>query len=215
MFIEKKASKSSIGGRKNIYGVGVNDCDYLVELREDGKRYRCPYYQRWSSMLTRCYSEKFLEKNNTYRGCYVDPEWLIFTNFKEWMKSQDWEGKALDKDIITPNNKEYGPYHCKFIPQELNNLLCDHAAKRGAYPTGVTFDKSRDRFSSKISIKGKTVNLGRFSSAAEAESTYLKAKTRQLGILLLRTKDKDIFQGLCKHIEILETKLQEMNNEKI
>ena len=65
------------GNRSLICGVGVNDANYATS----GKR-MCPFYRRWINMLERCYSEKFQEKNPTYRGCSVCEEWLTFSNFK-------------------------------------------------------------------------------------------------------------------------------------
>ena len=47
--------------KKLIYGMGINDADYVVEIREqsgyvNGARKRriawtCPYYQTWRNML--------------------------------------------------------------------------------------------------------------------------------------------------------------------
>jgi len=69
MFIEIPASKMSIALRRLSFGVGVNDADYIVCNKTDGKRMTCPFYKRWNHMLERCYSEKFLERNPSYKGC--------------------------------------------------------------------------------------------------------------------------------------------------
>ena len=54
-----------------VYGVGVNDLGYSVQVKEyvtenGGKRtpklvFLCPYYTAWKSMLKRCYSKKACE----------------------------------------------------------------------------------------------------------------------------------------------------------
>ena len=110
---------------KLVYGVGINDADYDVAINEyytndegvKGERriWTCPYYSRWMNMLTRCYSDKFQEGNPTYKGCYVAEEWKTFSNFKEWMVTQEWEGLELDKDILFVGNREYGPEKCVFV----------------------------------------------------------------------------------------------------
>ena len=51
----------SIKKNKLVYGWGVNDVDYVVQIKEElpkvnGKRKRktiwvCPYYQKWKSIL--------------------------------------------------------------------------------------------------------------------------------------------------------------------
>ena len=95
--------------KKLVCGVGINDAGYVVMEFEtiivDGKRKRkrvwaCPYHQTWKGMLERCYSTKFQERNPTYIGCTVSKEWLVFSNFRAWMMTQDWQGKHLDKDIF-------------------------------------------------------------------------------------------------------------------
>ena len=96
--------------RKLVHGVGINDADYAVANYEtigcvDGKQkqkrvWLCPYYQAWTSMLERCYSAKWHERNPTYKNCTVSDEWLTFSNFKAWMEKQDFEGKQFDKDLL-------------------------------------------------------------------------------------------------------------------
>lgn len=76
------------GKRSLIYGIGVNDANYLVASRMDGKVVKCPFYQVWTDMLMRCYSKKYQQRQPTYVGCYVHSEWFAFSNFKAWMEEQ-------------------------------------------------------------------------------------------------------------------------------
>ncbi len=97
---------------KLVWGVGVNDLGYRVQVKEwvtenGGKRIRktvflCSYYTAWGNMLQRCYSKKYLESKPSYIGTSVCSEWVYATEFKKWMEQQDWRGKSLDKDIIAP-----------------------------------------------------------------------------------------------------------------
>jgi hypothetical protein len=98
---------------KLVYGVGRNDLGYRTQVYEyvtenGGKKiwkhvFICKYYEAWKSMLKRCYSKKYQERNQSYIGTSVCSEWLSATAFKKWMEQQDWQDKSLDKDIIAPS----------------------------------------------------------------------------------------------------------------
>ncbi len=76
---------------KLVCGVGVTDADYTVSKVVNGKNVKCPFYMRWTNMITRCYSAKALRARPSYIGCSVDSKWLVFSSFKVWMEKQDWE----------------------------------------------------------------------------------------------------------------------------
>ena len=76
------ANKSSLSRRKLVYGVGINDADYVVNPTVGGRRVICRFYQSWLCMLTRCYSVKSLKSHPEYVGCSVCDEWLAFSAFK-------------------------------------------------------------------------------------------------------------------------------------
>jgi hypothetical protein len=183
--------------RKNklVWGVGINDADYIVNIQEtigyvDGKQklksvWRCPFYNTWVSMLERCYSEKFHIKQPTYIGCSVFEEWLTFSNFKRWMQTQDWEGKQLDKDLLFKGNKIYSPDTCIFVSKEVNSFLTERGACRGKYPIGVSYKKKSEWMVNELSKPyvaqvsdgtGKTTYLGIFATPEEAHQVWLKAK---------------------------------------
>lgn len=174
--------------KKLVYGVGVNNADYVVRKWEDvgyvdGKRkwklvWFCPYYRTWWNMLKRCYSAKYQERQPTYVGCSVSKEWLTFSNFKSWMEKQDWEGKQLDKDLLFEGNKLYSPDKCVFVTQMVNKFTNDHRAKRGEWLIGVHWAKKAGKFKSQCSnpLSGEREHLGYFSSEQEAHEAWLKRK---------------------------------------
>lgn len=173
---------------KLIFGVGINDADYVVKRQIDvgvkgGKRKRktvwtCPYYQRWRNMLQRCYSEHFHSISPTYVGCSTAEEWKRFSTFKAWMEGQDWEGKVLDKDILFPGNKVYSPETCVFVDVRTNSFLGDSAAKRGDWPIGACWDKSQDKFISSCHswITASHEFLGYYDCPNEAHLAWKKRK---------------------------------------
>ena len=128
--------------RKLVYGVGLNDVSYSTQPIVEKKQLICIYYQQWRHMLERCYSEKYHLRYKTYKNCTVCDDWLIFSNFKDWMESQDWEGKQLDKDILIEGNKHYSPETCVFVDQATNSLFTYRGNARGQYPLGVCIHPS-------------------------------------------------------------------------
>jgi len=94
--------------KRLVHDVGVNDSCY-------GDALRCPFYSTWVSMLKRCYSKIYQEKNRAYIECAVFNEWLVFSVFKSWMEEQNWKENELDKDILFNGNKIYSPETCIFV----------------------------------------------------------------------------------------------------
>ena len=188
-FIEVKANARSMSLRKPVYGVGVNDSDYITDRRLNGKRNFCPYYARWRHMIERCYSEKYQETRPTYKGCTVCGEWLVFSVFKAWMVKQDWKDKELDKDILTQGNNVYSPENCLFVTTAINNLLKTSMAIRGSLPIGVTYEKENNKYQSQISIKGKMKTIGRFDTPKLAHEAYKVAKYAHIKEIALQQEE--------------------------
>lgn len=175
-------------GKKLVWGVGINDADYVVKKFAtigyvDGKLkkklvWRCSFYRAWVAMLERCYSVKFQERKPTYRGCTVSEEWHTFSKFRAWMVGQDWKGKQLDKDILVKGNKIYGPETCIFVTQMVNKFANDYGARRGEWPLGVTWSKEKGKFQSQCSdpFTKKRGHLGYFSCEQEAHEAWRKRK---------------------------------------
>jgi len=112
-----------------VYGVGTNDADYQVATTGaiGSKRetiWRCPYYQRWTNMLYRVYGSG----RPAYADVSVCKDWLVFSNFRSWMETQDWQGKELDKDIL--GSSVYGPDACLFVHKVVNMLSIVGNAKQ-------------------------------------------------------------------------------------
>lgn len=202
-FTEITVNKQSIDQRNPIFGVGINDAEYKIRPRVNGKPVMCLFYQRWVDMIRRCYSSLYQDKNKTYIGCTVTNEWLTFSSFKDWMVNQDWKGKHLDKDIINPGNKVYSPENCRFVTSELNNLILDSAAIRGNNPQGVYFNKEKRRHRAQISIKGKVKGLGQYPTQKLASEAYIKAKVELITKISLEQTDKSVANGLLLHAELL------------
>jgi hypothetical protein len=172
-----------------LFNVATNDADYKVVLTEElprvnGKRQQktvwiCPYYSKWRCMLKRVYCPRHQKDFPSYQEVSVCEEWLTFSNFKVWMENQDWQGKELDKDLLSPESKEYSPSSCCFISKQINLFMTSATGIRGEYPIGVHFDNFTGKFKAQCRnpFKNRQDNLGLFDSA---ECAHFAWKTRKL-----------------------------------
>jgi len=54
-----------------VHGFGINDADYAVQPKVNGKQVSCHVYKTWQGMIRRCYSSEWHKRYPTYVGCYV------------------------------------------------------------------------------------------------------------------------------------------------
>jgi hypothetical protein len=168
-----------MGSRRSlIYGVGINDAGYVVQINTSEKKllWICPFFSIWKGMIQRCYSEKFQDKHPTYRGVLVAEEWHTFSVFKTWMEAQSWEGKDLDKDILG-TGQIYSPDHCVFVHTRINRFLTHRKSKSSTLPTGVHEKKGRYVAQSN-DIDGKRTHLGYFTTPEAAHTAWLDARIK-------------------------------------
>lgn len=196
--------------KKLVYGVGINDADYVVKVWEtigyvNGKQkqkliWECPYYRVWGSMIQRCYSAKYQEKQPTYKGCTVSDEWLTFSVFKSWMENQDFEGKQLDKDLLFEGNKIYSAETCIFVSSVVNTFMIELGATRGEWPIGVCWNKKVEKFMAQcrnpFTKKGEC--LGLFTCPNEAHKTWLKRKLELAHLLASEQSDPRVAKALIE-----------------
>ena len=204
MFIEIPASNYSLVKRKPICGIGINDAKYVVSPVLNGIKLFCPYYRTWSDMITRCYSSKFHDKNTTYSNCTTITDWHIFSNFKSWMLTQNWEGKALDKDLLKDGNKIYSPECCIFVSQQLNNLLMSRSSARGKYPQGVSVDKRINSFVASCAVYGKAKRIGCYKTPEEASAAYKQFKSKHILEVAEEYKNEPrLYEALKNHSRMM------------
>lgn len=156
-----------------VCGIGINDVPCA--------RKTVPY-NKWKSMLERCYIPSVQSKHPTYIGCSVCDEWLTFSNFLDWFNEHYVEGYVIDKDILIKGNKVYSPQTCCFVPPEINGLIVK--ARKAKCFTRQQWGKCIRYYSSLNTHKGR-LSLGCFTTPEEAFYAYKSAKENYVKELAL------------------------------
>lgn len=194
---------------KIIYGVGINDAAYPTRIRKSiGYKkqkliWSCPFYATWQNMLLRCYDMKYQERQPTYKGCFVCEEWLTFSKFRDWMETQDWEGKQLDKDLLVKGNKVYSPNTCVFVSRAINAFILERDQARGMFQIGVHWNKNFQKFRAYCNnpFTKKQEHLGLFDNQEDAHQAWLKRKLELAKMLAAEQDDPRVAEALVKRYE--------------
>lgn len=183
-----------------VEGVGVNDADYQVQKfasqRMSDGRYKnklvwyCHYYQSWVNIMKRGYNKKFKAKRPSYEDVSVCEEWHLFSTFKAWMETQDWEGKQLDKDLLYPGNRVYCPDKCVFISASINSFIVRKRVSKGGYLLGASWHKASGKFIANCNnpITNKFEHLGLFDNELDAHLAWVNRK-HEIAVQLAATQD--------------------------
>lgn len=190
--------------KKLIFGVGLNDADYAVQPTVNGKRTWCPFYRTWVNMLGRAYSENTKKIQPAYIGITVCREWHTFSTFKAWMMQQDWEGKALDKDLLTYGNKEYGPDVCVFVTREINQLFVYSKTNSKSLPLGVRLNTKTKKFQARCNISGKSKSIGHHLTMELAHKAWQLCKIDAINIAKKETENIKLINALCRIEKIIK-----------
>lgn len=181
---------------KSLYGVGMM-----------GKDYKSPYkleYKIWASMMCRCYNEKYLKTNPTYKNVICVKDWHLFENFYNWLHNQEnfetlknfSQRFALDKDILIKGNKIYAPDKCCLVPQSVNNLFIKSEKTRGEYPLGINYAHGY-YYAVCSNGAGKLERLGRSKDVREAFNLYKNYKEKRIKEVAKENYKKGLITKNC------------------
>lgn len=173
---------------KSKFFASVCNHGYLGhEITVDCNGNQLQSYKTWVAMIKRCYSEKYQERQPTYKDCSVCDEWLNYSNFKHWFNENYYmipnKTMALDKDILHKGNKIYSSKTCVFVPQEINSLFVKNDINRGKMPIGIYYDDSKNytkKYKVSINNKNKRIYLGYFLTLQEAFNVYKSFKEQYI-----------------------------------
>ena len=167
--------------RKGLYGWGINDADYEIKrYNEDGSKFICPFYNTWRSMVKRGACPKYKEKFPAYKDVGISEDWRYFMDFRAWMEQQDWQGKCLDKDLLSGDRKEYSPNTCCFISHRVNIFISERMNPDFKFEKGTWYDKNRGKWRSQGVYYDQSVNkakhLGYYLTQQEAHEAWRSYK---------------------------------------
>ena len=128
----------------------------------------------WQDLMKRAYSKKWEKKYPTYKGVTTIKAWHDFREFRRWFILNHRPDYHLDKDLLKPGNKVYGPKTCVYLPQRINKIIMPIQMKNIPLSTGVTNKKGK--FHSSVKSNGKTIHLGSFDTEKEANQAYKEFK---------------------------------------
>lgn len=172
--------------QRTVYGVG---CFGIRPYKAKISGKFTPEYQVWIGMMSRVYRPESWAKHPTYRNTTVCVAWLNFQVFAEWCQDKlgfnkkEVAGRAyhLDKDILIPNNYEYSPEACCFLPNHINVALKGRQLNKAKeLPAGVHWHNASQSYTACVQTYGKQNHLGCFSTIDAARKAYRKAKKAYL-----------------------------------
>lgn len=164
----------------NYLGVGyLGDGEYKSRINN----VKTDAYLKWGSMLTRCYSEKYINKIN-YDDCFVCNEWKNFQNFARWYYDNiyelDNESIELDKEIKYKGCRYYSPQTCLLVPHRINTIICNRANYRGQYAIGVTINQNSGKYIANCNSDNERVYLGTYYTERDAFVAYKHFKEAEI-----------------------------------
>lgn len=127
----------------------------------------------WNAMIQRCTNPN----NKAYihyggRGITICENWMKNSIlFYEWAIDNGYEeGLTLDRK---ENDKGYNPENCRWVTQTVQTrntrkLMCTNTS---GY-RGVSWNKSANKFISRISVDNKQIHIGCFNNIVEAAKSY-------------------------------------------
>lgn len=193
---------------KLVFGKGINDARYRTQYKDtDNKIIRCPFYDRWSNMLRRCYSQKYHITFPSYIGCEVCEEWLIFSNFKSWMQSQDWKGRELDKDLLS-NSRVYSPETCVFVSKAVNYALYSERPSNNGLPLGVSPSYNKYQKFPYFRARSGKIWIGSFTDPMEAHKSWQNYIINKFQNLVEEQVDNRVIEALNSIINSITREMQ-------
>lgn len=102
----------------SVYGIGMVGDKYSTRDKNTGIQIK--EYIEWQRIIERCFMKNNSKNFKSYEKITCCKEWLIFTNFYEWIHNNEMCYKflndkyAIDKDISKA--KIYSPQNCYLVP---------------------------------------------------------------------------------------------------
>lgn len=124
-------------------------------------------------------------RNPIYKSCTLHPDFADFDKYCSWRAQAPFAGAAddngkkyqIDKDILVPKNKQYGPNTCPFVPPIVNAYFAS-ISNRDYHTIGTSTQKWKKGYWASIMLENKLTHLGCYATLQEANAKYIEAKIR-------------------------------------
>lgn len=170
----------------SIYGVGYLGGEVYTKTNS-----KCAY-DRWVSMLCRCFntdSKNYIENYHRVRVC---SEWCNFQNFAKWWYSQTGcanKGWQLDKDILSCGNGLYSPETCCIVPKEINMAVITSRVE-GDFKYGSDYKEDLNKYAVRVNRSGLGQRyVGLYAAMEDAAEAYRLEKARYVRELAEKFKE--------------------------
>lgn len=179
--------------KNKVCGVGFNSQGGRIARLGNGKISKS--YNCWRNMIKRCYDPYVINKNPTYKDCYVCEEWHDYQCFADWFDERypkDGGDYYLDKDLKVIGNKVYSPKRCLLVSRVVNNFTTASNSARGDYPIGVYLQRDCNRLKAqcKNPFTGIRGYIGLFDSPLEAHMAW-RNKKYEYAIILANQQERE------------------------
>lgn len=160
-------------------------------------------YNSWQQMRDRCSNPN----NNRYEtygavGINYPDKWGTFTNFWEDMSEGWFEGAFIDRI----NYKEsYSKDNCRWVALDVSNHNKSKPATCSSKYKGVYYDKSKDKWTTRLGRNGVSYLFKRFTCELEAAIAYDDMSEQVYG-----DRPNETYFGLTR--ESISEQLKEINN---
>ena len=134
-------------------------------------------YRAWADMKNRCYNKSLL---NYFlyggRGIRVCDEWFnSFTSFYNDIGYLHKDGLIIDR---IDNEKGYYPSNCRWVSPAISSC---NQRNIGIFKKGVSLNRTKNKFISKIQVDGKSYYIGSFKDEISAHNSYLLVRKEWYG----------------------------------
>lgn len=154
-----------------VRGIGINDAPYNVS--GSYSREYCQAFKVWRTMLTR--ASKY--------NLSVDPKWIHFMDFREWLSRQCWRNANLECGFMESQGYDLSPDNAVMVPLTrhrqlsiVNEWRVNPASryKDDGLPVGVFYMVKDNRYYSSIRDlnTGKQRSLGYYDRVEDAKEAY-------------------------------------------
>lgn len=151
------------------------------------ERHKTKEYYTWWNIVGRCqYECSDSYKEYGAKGISVCSEWREnFNNFLSDMGPAPTSEHSIDR---IDNNKGYCKENCRWATSSQQAMNRGVAKTSKTKYKGVSYEPKKKLYRARITIEGRTKNLGRRKSATEAAKLYDKAATELFGEYALTNK---------------------------